>query len=120
MQNQSTTDELIQHILSGRADELSVRARLGNDLNLPNSAGMTPAKAAVMNASYSVLRLLFANGASANQELLDFANQRYPHKPYMKAVIVEAIMRKVIEVSRTNQTPPQPQVPPRRRRTLEL
>lgn len=45
MQHQSTTDELIQHILSGRADELSVLARLGDDLNLPNSAGMTPAKA---------------------------------------------------------------------------
>jgi len=111
----SANDELIAHLLGGRADESTVFGRFGGDLNLPNASGMTPAMAAVVNSTPSVLRLLFENGAAASQELLDFADRSYSHKPEMRAEIIAATMAAIIGGSSSDQLPNTP-----RRRRMDL
>lgn len=108
-----TNDELIRQILGGSIDPADASARLSDDLNLPNASGLTLAKAAVISGSPALLRLLFARGARADSELLEFAELRYPHMPQMRAEIVAAMMAKVIEGALTIPAPHPP-----RRRTL--
>ena len=55
--------------------------------NFRNSSGLTPLKAAVMNAPVEEISFLLQKGAVVDAETAAFARGKYPHKPEILALL---------------------------------
>jgi hypothetical protein len=57
------------------------------DVNIQNSSGMTPLKAAIMNCDFEVVLRLIEFGAVITADILEFSRTKYPHKPEVFALL---------------------------------
>lgn len=73
------------------------------DVNLQNSSGMSPLKAAVMNCDADIIIKLVDFGAEVTAEILEFSKTKYPHKPYVFAVLEKIDLKQRLERNLPNE-----------------
>tara|TARA_B100001939_G_scaffold169901_2_gene146568 strand:+ start:1628 stop:1996 length:369 start_codon:yes stop_codon:yes gene_type:complete len=98
IQIQNGTKCLINFLLKSSNSNADLRNFIGSSScnpNAENSSGMTPLKAAVMNGDEDTIDILVGHGATIDEETIEFAKKKYPHKKELNAYLQHAYLKKV-------------------------
>ncbi|MGE5468259.1 MAG: arsenic resistance N-acetyltransferase ArsN2 [Ignavibacteria bacterium] len=93
-------DVLLQFLWRPPVTEAGLAQLLGKgccDVNAPNSAGMSPLKAAVMNCGFTIVQMLIEAGARVSADLVEFAQRSYPSKTEIIGALKSACLKAELE-----------------------